>query len=111
MLRFFLNAAAVFVADFLLPGMELHSFFSLLWIAFVLSLCNTFLLPFLRFITWPLRLLTLGLFSYLLNALLLYALALFFPQHLHFRSFWDALLAAFAMALTGWFLTMFTGKR
>jgi putative membrane protein len=75
LVRWFLLAAALLLVAHLYPGVEVKSFTSALLAAFVLGLFNTLVRPLLVLLTLPVTLLTLGLFLFVINALMFWAAA------------------------------------
>lgn len=75
LVRWFLLAAALLLVAHLYPGVEVKSFASALLAAFVLGLFNTLVRPLLVLLTLPVTLLTLGLFLFVINALMFWAAA------------------------------------
>ena len=71
-LRWLLLAAALLLVAHLYPGVVVKSFGSAMIAAFVLGLFNTLLRPLLVLLTLPVTLLTLGLFLFVINALMFY---------------------------------------
>ena len=72
LLHWLLNAAALWIAAWLLPGLDFRgSALDLLLVAAVFGLVNSLLRPILTVLTCPLIVLTLGLFSLVINAILL----------------------------------------
>ena len=72
-LRWAINAAALYAAIAILPGVDLPagaSWLSLIWLALIFGLVNALFRPLLKFLTCPLILLTLGLFVLVINTLL-----------------------------------------
>ena len=70
-LRWVINAVALFAAVSLVPGVNLQgSWTSILWLALIFGLINAFLRPLLKLLTCPLIFLTLGLFTLLINTFL-----------------------------------------
>ena len=71
-LRWAINAVALYLAVLILPGrIELQSsFVSILWLALIFGLVNALFRPLLKFMTCPLILLTLGLFTVVINTFL-----------------------------------------
>ncbi len=69
-LRWIINAIAIFLAIKFVPGIHLNSSFSIIWLALIFGLVNAFLRPLLKLLTCPLIVLTLGLFTLLINAFL-----------------------------------------
>jgi putative membrane protein len=68
--RWFLLAAALLLVAYLYPGVTVRSFSTALLAALVLGLFNTLLRPVLVLLTLPVTLLTLGLFLFVINALM-----------------------------------------
>ena len=73
--RWLLLAAALLLVAYLYPGVTVTSFGSAMLAAFVLGLLNTLLRPLLVLLTLPVTLLTLGLFLFVINALMFWAAA------------------------------------
>jgi len=71
--RWLLLAAALLLVAHLYPGVEVRSFGSALVAALVLGLFNTLLRPVLVLLTLPVTVLTLGLFLFVINALMFWA--------------------------------------
>ncbi|MBI4058229.1 phage holin family protein [Candidatus Gottesmanbacteria bacterium] len=69
--RWFLNALLLFVVAKILPGFELKDFSSALLAVVVIGLVNTLVKPILVVLTIPINLVTLGLFTFVVNALML----------------------------------------
>lgn len=66
-----INALAVFVTAKIIPGVILADLYTALITAVVLGLVNTFIKPILLLFTLPITILTLGLFSLVINALMI----------------------------------------
>ena len=73
--RWLLLAAALLLVAHLYPGVSVSSFGAALIAAFVLGLFNTLVRPLLVLLTLPVTLLTLGLFLFVINALMFWAAA------------------------------------
>jgi putative membrane protein len=70
-LRWMINIVAIYAAILIVPGIKLQSgLISVLWLALILGLINAFVRPLLKLLTCPLILLTLGLFTLLINTFL-----------------------------------------
>jgi putative membrane protein len=70
-LRWVINAIALYLAVLLLPGIDLGSgLVSILWLALIFGLINALFRPLLQFLTCPLIILTLGLFTLVINTFL-----------------------------------------
>jgi len=67
-IRWAINAIALYVAIWIVPGIELAgAWTNVLWLALIFGLLNALLRPLLKFLTCPLIILTLGLFTILIN--------------------------------------------
>ncbi len=75
LVRWALLAAALLLVAYLYPGVNVAGFSSALIAAFVLGLFNTLVRPLLVLLTLPVTLLTLGLFLFVINALMFWAAA------------------------------------
>lgn len=73
--RWAVNAAALLLVAYLYPGVTVESFFAALIAALVLGLVNAVVRPILIVLTLPATLLTLGLFIFVINALLFWFVA------------------------------------
>ncbi|HEX7017513.1 MAG TPA: phage holin family protein [Patescibacteria group bacterium] len=67
LLNLLLSGIAVFITAYVLPGVEVDSFVTALIVAVVLGVLNAFLKPVLLLLTLPINLLTLGLFTFVIN--------------------------------------------
>lgn len=65
------NALSVYVAAWILPGVGVEDLMTAVIVAIVLGLVNAFLKPILLLFTLPINLLTLGLFTFVINAALI----------------------------------------
>ena len=70
-LRWAINAIGLYLAVMILPGIDLTSnLVSILWLALIFGLINALFRPLLQFLTCPLIILTLGLFTLVINSFL-----------------------------------------
>lgn len=70
-LRWAINAIALYLAILILPGIDLRSgLVSILWLALIFGFVNALFRPLLNFLTCPLIMLTLGLFTLVINTFL-----------------------------------------
>ena len=73
--RWIVNAAALLLVAYLYPGVHVESFLAAAIAAVVLGLVNAVVRPILVILTFPVTLLTLGLFLFVINALLFWLVA------------------------------------
>ena|SRR6266571_8464834 len=97
-LNLLLSTLAVIIAAYLLPGVKVSGFFTALVVAIVLGLVNAFLKPLLLLLTLPINILTLGLFTFVINGLLVLLVSAIVPG---FRvdGFWWAVLFSIVLSL------------
>jgi putative membrane protein len=93
-----LSALAIGIAAYILPGIGVAGVIPALVLALVLAAINTFIKPVLSILTLPLSIMTLGLFSLVLNTLLIMLAAAIVPG-VTVASFWSALLFGIILAL------------
>lgn len=96
-IHWFVSAAAVGVAAYLIPGVEVTLVGALI-AAVVIGIINAFIKPVLSILTLPLTIVTLGLFSLVLNALLVLLVAQVVPGFT-VAGFWPALFFSIVLSL------------
>ena len=77
---FIFNALSFYVLSLVFAGIKYPSLNVLLYAAIVFSLLNVFVKPILKILTFPINLITFGIFSSLLNVLILYLVTQFVPE-------------------------------
>jgi putative membrane protein len=98
-IRWAFNVAALFVAAWLLSGIGYgDSWWSLLVAAIVFTLANAFVKPVLAVLSIPFIVVTLGIFYFLINVLMLY-LTDWLVNDFEIRSFWWAVLGAIIVSI------------
>lgn len=110
------NAAALAVAIWLLAGITLddgssmgHRTLSLILVALIFGLVNFIVKPVVRLLSLPLFVLTLGLFTLVVNAAMLLLtswLAKQFDLSFHVDGFWTAVVAALIISVVSWAVNM-----
>lgn len=98
-----LSTIAVMTAAYLIPGVYIESFWVGMVLAIVLALINTFIKPVLQILTFPISVVTLGLFSLVLNGLLV-MLASFMVPGFEVPGFFTALLFGILLGLVNMIL-------
>jgi len=105
MIRLLINwvilTAAILLAAYLIPGVRVRSLGSAFIAAAVLGIINVFIRPIAIFLSIPLIVVTLGLFTFIVNALLLWLAAAITPGF-EVRSFWAALLGALVVSIVSY---------
>ncbi len=99
LLNWLLSAISLLIVSRLVPGFFVHGFTAALIAALVIGLVNATIGVLLKIITLPLTFLTLGLFWWVINAIMLmFASALLAPDFM-VRGFWPAFWGAIVLAL------------
>lgn len=98
LLLWLVNSLALVFGAYVLPSVAVQSFPVALFAALVLGIVNVLLKPILLFFTLPLNILTLGLFTFVINALLI-LLTDKLVDGFSVGGFWTALLLALILAL------------
>ena len=104
LLRVVVNTLAIVLAAHVVPGIRVDSFLSALAAGLVLGLINAVVRPILVLLTCPITLVTLGLFLFVLNGLMLW-LASAIVSGFHIAGFWAAVLGAFVISAVSWLVT------
>jgi len=99
-IRWVLFSLAILFTGWLLPGVSVENFQSAMLLSFIMALVNVFLKPFLLIITLPVNILTLGLFTFILNAFL-FMIAGYFTPGVTIKGFLPAFLGSFVLAVLG----------
>lgn len=92
------SALSLLITAYIVPGFKVKSFFSALVTALVIGLANIFIWPILFWLTFPLTVLTLGLFTFLLDAVVLKICARIL-RDFTLESWWSAIFGAVILSL------------
>lgn len=107
LLHWILSALCLLLVAHLVPGFILSGFLAALIAALVIGLVNATLGVFLKFITFPLTVLTLGLFWFVINALMLKVAAALVPGFTivgFAPAFWGAIVLALLNLVLRWLM-------
>ena len=109
-LRLVVNAIALYVTTLLNIGVSFNGqWWEMAIVAFIFGLVNAVIRPILNFFTCPLILLTLGLFTLVINALMLLAtsaIADYFKLGFHVDGFWAAFIGALVVSIVSFALNL-----
>lgn len=106
-IRLLINGFAVYVAGFILSGVQIESFFTAVIVSIVLGAVNALIKPILLLLTLPLTILTLGLFTFIINGLLIILVSRIVPGFT-VDGFISAILFSVVLSLVNWFLQVLT---
>ncbi len=117
LIRWAITALAVAVAAWVVPGIVVenpHRAWAVLLLALILGLVNAFIRPVLKFLSCGLIVLTLGLFTLVINGLTLWLASWVAEEVLgfgiHIDGFWNAILGALIISVVSFVATTFVGK-
>jgi putative membrane protein len=115
-IKLIVNALAIWLASRLVHGIDLADGSStgtklktLLFVALIFGIVNAIIKPIVKLFSLPLFILTLGLITFVINALMLWlteGLANKLDLDFHIDGFWTALLGAFVISIVSWFLSL-----
>jgi putative membrane protein len=109
-LRWFILTFAIAVTSYLLDGIRVSSFFSAVFAAAMLGILNAFFRPILIIVTLPINILSLGLFTFVINALLLMMVSGIISGF-DVRGFWSAVFGSILISVVSWLLNSFISER
>lgn len=102
-----LNAIAVILVTYIVPGITVNTFWSALIVALVLGLLNTIVRPVLLLLTLPVNILTLGLFTFVINGLILYFVSSI-VKGFEVDGLWTAIIGSIVLSLIQWAISALT---
>jgi|SRR6476620_11121866 len=104
LLIWLINAVALLALKYIMPSITVDSFVTALIVAVVLGLINTLIRPLFVLLTLPVTILTLGLFLFVINGLLFWAVGSFVPGF-HVAGFWAGVFGAIIYSIISWALS------
>jgi len=110
LIRWVILTVSIIAAAYTIEGIHMSGFFSALLAAAVLGILNAVLRPILILLTLPINILSLGLFTFIINAFLLKTVSVVIPGF-DIRGFWPAILGALIISLVSWLLNSLIGER
>jgi putative membrane protein len=109
-LRWLVLTLAIVVASYLIGGIRVEGFLSALCAAAILGLLNVFFRPVLLILTLPINILTFGLFTFVINAMML-KMASGVISGFHVHGFWPAVFGSLVISLVNWVLVSFINEQ
>ena len=104
LLTWLINAIALIALPYVVSSITVDSFLTALLVAIVLGFVNAIIRPILVILTLPVTILTLGLFIFVINGLLFWAVGSFVPGF-HVGGFWPGVFGAIVYSLISWVLS------
>ena len=109
-IRWLILTAAIMFASYVLDGIQVKGFFTALFAAAILGILNAFFRPILIILTLPINILSLGLFTFIINAMLL-KMASGVISGFEVYGFWSAVLGSLLISLVSWALSSFINEQ
>lgn len=103
LINILISGLAVYIASYLLPGVMLDGFGAAIIVGIVLGIVNTVVKPILVLLTLPITIVTLGLFAFVINALMVLLVDALIPGF-SVASFWTAIIFSLVLSVVNWFL-------
>ena len=110
LVRWLILTVSIIITSYLRVGIEVSNFFSAFFAAMVLGILNALFRPVLIIITLPINILTLGLFTFVINALLL-SMVSGIVRGFDVHGFWAAVFGSLIISLVSWMLTSLVNEK
>lgn len=110
LLRWLFLTGAILMASYLLDGIRVGGFFPALFAAAMLGMLNAVFRPIVIILTLPINILTLGLFTFVINAFMLKTASGIIPGF-DVQGFWSAVFGSLVISVISWFLSSFVNER
>lgn len=110
LIRAVVVALGLWLASQIVPGVEIRTPGSLIAAALLLGVVNAVVRPILVILTFPITLLTLGLFLVVINGLMIELVA-HFLKGFEVTGLWPAILCAIVISITSWVMSSFVGPQ
>jgi putative membrane protein len=110
LIRWLVLTVAIILASHMLDGIEVQGFFSAFFAAAALGILNALFRPILIILTLPINIITLGLFTFLINALMLKMASGVIPGF-EVHGFWTAIFGSLIISMISWLLNTFISDR
>jgi len=109
-LRWLILTFAIIATSYLIDGIQVSGFASAFFAAAILGILNAFFRPILLILTLPVNILSLGLFTFVINAIVLMMVSGVISGF-EVYGFWSAVFGSLLISLVSWLLTSFIGER
>lgn len=110
LLRWLILTSGIIIASYLLEGIHVSGFFSAFFAAALLGILNALFRPVLILLTLPINILSLGLFTFVINALMLMMVSGIISGF-EVHGFWTAVFGSLIISIISWLLNSFISDR
>ena len=109
-IRWLVLTVAILITSYLIEGIVVTGFFTAIFAAAVLGILNAFFRPIAIILTLPINILSLGLFTFVINAIMIKMAASIIPGF-SVHGFWAAVLGALLVSVISWILNSFINEK
>ena len=109
-LRWLTSTVAIVFTSYLIEGIRISGFLSALLAAAILGILNAFFRPIALLLTLPINILSLGLFTFIINALML-KMASGIITGFEVVGFWSAIIGSLLISIISWLMNSFINDR
>jgi putative membrane protein len=109
-IRWIISTLSIMLTAYLISGIHVSGFFSAFFAAVLLGILNAFFRPILFLLTLPINILSLGLFTFVINALLLMMVSGVISGF-QVDGFWWALFGSLIISIVSWLMTSMINER
>ena len=110
LIRWLTTTAAIVATAYLLDGIQVSGFLSAIFAGAMLGILNAFFRPIALLLTLPINILSLGLFTFIINALMLKMASGLIPGF-DVYGFWTAIFGSFLISVISWLLNSFISEQ
>ena len=110
LIRWLILTVSIIITSYVMDGIYVSGFFSAFLAAAVLGILNAFFRPILFLLTLPITIVTLGLFTFVVNAIMLLMVSGVISGFA-VRGFWSAVFGSLLISIVSWLLTSFIGEK
>jgi putative membrane protein len=108
--RWLTLTVAIMVTSYLFDGIQVSGFLAAFWAAAILGILNALFRPIALIVTLPINILSLGFFTFVINALML-KMASGVISGFQVQGFWSAVFGSLMISIISWLLNSFINDR
>ncbi len=105
--RLIISSLAVGITAWLMDSVKIEPWWAIVLVAIVMGLVNAIVRPVVKFFSLPLTVLTLGLFTFVINALMVLLCAFLLGDHFQVDGFVSALVFSVIVSVVSWLIGIF----
>lgn len=110
LIKWLVMTVSILIGAYLLPGVVISGFWAAFCLALLLGILNVLLKPILILITLPVNILTLGLFTFVINAFII-LIASSVIKGFYVEGFWAAMLFSIVLSVISYVLNALVGNK